>query len=352
MHCIERFILPALLVLPTVVSSAEPGTGADANWGQWRGPSMTGVAPLAKPPVEWSETENVRWKTALPGRGLSTPVIWGDRLFVTSAVEGGAPITPEKLADLQQELPDWVRKQGGRLPNAVHTFVLFALDLETGKTVWKRERDEMTSWSTPVMIEEDGVAQVVVAARGRSRGYRTTNGEILWELGGMTENVIPSPVYGDGLVHLMSGFRGNAMQALRLSEAQGDLTGTEESAVVWTYAGKNTPYTPSPLLYKGLLYFCRRNDAVLSCFGAKTGEVQYEGQPLEGLKGVYASPLGADGRVYLAGRNGACMVIEHGPQFKVLASNRLDDGFDASPVAVGDALYLRGLKHLYCLADE
>ena len=122
-------------------------------------------------------------------------------------------------------------------------------------------------------------------------------------------------------------------------------------ALVWTY-DQDTPYVPSSLLYDGALYFFKGNKAILSCLDARSGAVHYTQQRLEGLQGVYASPVAAAGRVYLTGRNGVVQVIKSGPQYEVLATNALDDSFDASPALVGDALYLRGHRALYCLAGD
>jgi outer membrane protein assembly factor BamB len=164
----------------------------------------------------------------------------------------------------------------------------------------------------------------------------------------LTENVIPTPVTDGERVYVMSGFRGNALLAIELGHT-GDLTETD--AVVWRHA-RSAPYVPSPLLYNGRLYFFASNNGILSCFEAKTGRPLINAERLEALAGVYASPLGAAGRVYLAGRNGAAVVLKESDAFQVLATNRLDDKFDASPVAVGKELYLRGLETLYCIAED
>lgn len=136
-----------LLVLSLVgwtVQSRAAGE-AESNWGQWRGPAMTGVAPIAHPPLMWSETENVRWKTPIPGRGLSSPVIWNDLVFVTTSVASGEAISAEKLAELQKELPDWVLKRGARLPRAVHDFILIAINRQTGASMWPAETAPLQS---------------------------------------------------------------------------------------------------------------------------------------------------------------------------------------------------------------
>ena len=145
----------------------------------------------------------------------------------------------------------------------------------------------------------------------------------------------------------MSGFRGNALLAIRLGKS-GDLTDSE--AIVWRH-NKATPYVPSPLLYGDKLYFFSNNNGVLSCFDALAGKPYYSEQRLEQIRNVYASPLGAAGRVYIAGRDGATLVIKNSDSLEVLATNKLDDGIDASPAAVGKELFLRGHENLYCIAE-
>jgi outer membrane protein assembly factor BamB len=224
---------------------------------------------------------------------------------------------------------------------------IVALDAKTGDELWRKSRDEPTSWATPLVVERDGKAQVVSSATNRVRSYDLATGELLWEASGMTANAIPTPVHSDGLVYVTSGFRGNALLAVRLADARGDITGTP--AIAWSY-DRDTPYVPSPLLYGAQLYILKSNDGILTAFDAKTGERHY-GERLAGVPNVYASPLGAAGRIYVAGRDGAVAVVRSGPKFELLAVNELDDDFDASPVAVDGELYLRG-KHLYRISED
>lgn len=224
-----------------------------------------------------------------------------------------------------------------------------ALDAGTGEERWRAARDEPTSWATPLVVEVDGRRQVVVNATNRVRAYDLETGAPVWEVGGMTVNVIPSPVSADGMLYVTSGFRGNALKAIRLSGAKGDLTGTP--AVVWSH-DRDTPYVPSPLLYRGVLYILKHNGGILTALDAATGEVLHGPERLEEIEGVYASPVGAAGRIYVVGRNGATAVLEAGPRPKVLAVNPLDDRFDASPAVAGGEIFLRGRRHLYAIAES
>lgn len=221
-------------------------------------------------------------------------------------------------------------------------------DKKTGAERWRKERDEPTNWSTPVGLTHNGVAQVVISATNRIRSYALATGEVLWECGGMTTNVIPTPTVGHGMVFAISGFRGNALKAIRLGRT-GDLTDTD--AVAWSYDAK-CPYVPSALLSGDRLWFFSQNTGLLTCLDAKTGKVLIDAERVEGLTGVYASPIAADGRIYLLGRNGEAVVIKDAATYEVLATNKLDDKFDASPVAVGGSLLLRGHQHLYCIEGK
>lgn len=223
-----------------------------------------------------------------------------------------------------------------------------ALDKQTGEERWRQTRDEPTSWSTPLILEHEGVAQAIVSATNRIRSYELATGKVLWECGGMTTNVIPTPVSGFGLVHAISGFRGAALLAIKLGST-GDLTGTE--AIAWRH-DKGTPYVPSPLLSGERLYFHAGNTGTLSCFNAKTGQAFYETQRIEELLGgVYASPVAAAGHVYLTGRDGKSVVIKDADTLEVVAANRLEDRFDASPAIAGGELFLRGHEFVYCIGE-
>jgi|ERR1041385_2875895 hypothetical protein len=115
---------------------------------------------------------------------------------------------------------------------------------------------------------------------------------------------------------------------------------------------KSTPYVPSPLLYGDRLYFCANNNGIFSCFDAKSGQAGVDAERIDTLQGAYASPVGANGRVYLVGRNGVTVVLKEPDKLEPLATNRLDERFDASPAIAGKDLFLRGHEHLYCITDK
>ena len=146
-----------------------------------------------------------------------------------------------------------------------------------------------------------------------------------------------------------AGFRGNSLLAIRVEEAQDDITGSP--AIAWQY-DRDTPYVPSPLLYGDALYFLKGNNGILTRMDASTGALHYGPIRLEKVPNVYASPVGAAGRIYVVGREGATAVIEHGNPFKLHAVNQLEDGFDASPAIVDGEIYLRGQRYLYRISEN
>jgi len=247
----------------------------------------------------------------------STPVLSGDRLVIVWDHLGGS-------------------------------FVV-ALDATSGRELWRVPRDEIDTWATPLVVEQDGRRQAVVPGMKKIRSYDLESGSVVWESKGVTMNPIPSPVFGDGLVFVTSGFQGNNLKAIRLAGAKGDITGTD--AIVWTL-DRDTPYVPSPLLYDGILYLLKTNSGILSAFDATTGTPHYQLQRLQGIPEVFASPVGAGGRVYIAGRDGVVLVLRNSKTYEIVSSNKLDDGFDASPALVDDAIYLRGYRNLYAIAAK
>ncbi|MFC1553697.1 PQQ-binding-like beta-propeller repeat protein, partial [candidate division KSB1 bacterium] len=225
---------------------------------------------------------------------------------------------------------------------------IVALDAATGKEIWRTDRDEGTSWMTPIVVEVAGKPQVITSATNRVRSYDLESGNLVWESEGLTNNVIPSPVEADGVVYVMSGYSGNKLLAIRLEGARGDISGTP--SILWSYTERNTPYTPSPLLLGDNLYFLRSNNGFLTCLNTADGQPHYENQRLDGISGVYSSPVGVNDRVYVLGRDGVTLVLSNGSEFNVLANNKLDDQFDSSPAIAGDEIFLRGYQYLYCIA--
>jgi outer membrane protein assembly factor BamB len=225
---------------------------------------------------------------------------------------------------------------------------IHAFDRKTGMELWKKNRDEKSSWTTPYVLQRDGKTQIIVNGSTAVRSYDPKTGDVLWQCSGLGVNVSPMVVTDETTVYAMSGQRTSpAALAIKLGGA-GDLTGTD--AVRWKVT-RGTPYASSPLLYGGNLYFFQHVNALLTCLDATTGEPHYSQERLEGMTSVYASPIGVNDRIYLAGREGTTLVIEKSKALRILASNKLNDGLDASPAVVGNELFLRGRTNLYCIAQ-
>ncbi|MDE0315319.1 MAG: PQQ-binding-like beta-propeller repeat protein [Candidatus Poribacteria bacterium] len=263
----------------------------------------------------WEKDIGQMRKAGTFGEG-SCPVIYGDAIIVLQDHQGQSFIT--------------------------------ALDKHTGDELWRMDRDEPTTWASPIVVDYNDISQVIVPATNRTRSYDLANGALVWECGGMTRNVIPSPMHKDGHIYVISGHGGSSLQSINLELASGDITGTE--AVNWHY-DRDTPYVPSPLLSGNIIYFLKRNGNLLTAIDRNSGEVLYGPERVKGVSNVYASIVGAAGRVYIAGRDGNVAVLKDGPALEVIALNNLNDSFNASPAIVGSELYLRGTKYLYCIAE-
>ena len=224
---------------------------------------------------------------------------------------------------------------------------IYALNKGTGETIWEKGRDEKSSWATPLPVDVNGKMEVVTSATNFVRSYDVKTGDLIWQCSGQTGNVVPSPVVGFGKVFCTSGFRGSALQAIELGRT-GDLSGSD--AITWQ-VNEATPYVPSPLLYGDKIYVCSVNRAIISCYQAQTGKVNFVKHRLEGMGEIFASPVGAAERVYFVGQNGRTQVIKLSEKLQVLATNTLVDKFDCSPAIVGDELFLKGKEHLYCITD-
>ena len=433
-----------LLCSATVAASADFNSEKLDNWHQWRGPNADGSAPRANPPTKWDERTNIKWKVKVPGKGSSTPAVWGDRVFVLTAVK-----TDRIAKDSELPKPDprfetktnpprnfykfhvlcfdrrtgkklWEKLAAERVPHEgthethsyaagspttdgeflyasfgsfgtycydldgnpiwnrdlgpLHTRLgwgeavtpvisgdslllnydqesdsaLYCLDAHTGTDKWVAKRDEKTSWNTPLVVSHGGKTQVITSGTNRIHSYDLASGEMVWECGGMTVNPIPSALSFNDTVIVMSGYRGAAAVSIPLS-AKGDLG--KDGKVNWRYAS-GTPYVPSAALVGDKLYFTERNEATLTVLDAKTGKPVIDKERLPNVRSFYGSPIAAAGRVYFTDQGGVTLVLKAGNEVEVLSVNRLEDKFDASPVAVGKQLFLRGHSNLYCIEEQ
>ena len=224
----------------------------------------------------------------------------------------------------------------------------YALDADTGETVWERDRDEPTTWNTPLVVDAAGRTQVILNGTNRTRSYDFETGEVIWECGGQGTNPIASPVAHEGLTICMTGHREPALYAIPL-DAQGDVTGSDKIAWHKQEAG---PYVPSPLLYGDRLYYNKGNTGIMSCVNPQTGEPMIDQRRLPEIDNMYASPVGAAGRAYFTSRSGTTLVLRDADELEVLATNTVGEPVDASPAIVDNEIYIRGEHHLFCISEE
>ena len=439
----------ALLGINLSLKAADIAKAKASNWHHWRGPDANGVAPTAKPPTHWSEKKNVRWKAPVEGFGTSTPIVWGNKVFLLAAINTGKvdpslprpEDQPKRVFDITHPNTTYEfivlcldRKMGKILWRRVATRLiphegthrdnnfasaspttdgerlycwfgsagLFCYDLEgkkiwernlgkvkigaslgegcspvlhkgklvlvrdnrgqstihvlnakNGETIWMKNRNTRNGWSTPAVVEHEGKNQVITTASRQKEGDRSNpgkvisydleNGNVMWECSGLTDNAIPCPIVEDGVAYCMTGYQGFSLLAVPIS-GKGD----QSENILWS-GNLGTPYVPSAVLYDGLLYFTQSNQAILSCVDAKTGKVLMERTRIKGLSNVYASLSGAGNHVYVFGRYGKTAVIKRTGKFDLVSTNTLADRFDASPAFVGNQLFLRGYRFLYCI---
>lgn len=434
MSVFRTFFLLAYGLIPFgLVLSVLNSSGGD-NWPQWRGPYDTGVAATAVR-THWSDTENVKWKIDLPGRGLSSPVIWHDKIFLTNAVPIGSdevvnrtsklmpvhrfevlciskdtgktlwvrvaktarphenyhprygsfasnsPVTDGRLLyayfgsrgvfaydldgtliwqkDLGIEMRKILQFGEGTAPVLHGDTLLLKLDHQgdstiialnkmTGEEIWRRHRDEISSWSAPLVVDYEGRTQAVVSGTTKTRSYDLATGEIIWEASGLGRNVIPNPVRQDSIVLVMSGYRAPNLQAILLG-GSGDITNSNR--ILWTNQRANS-YTASPVLSQGRLYFVTDN-GFASCFNATDGTSYYHQQRLPGSPTLKASPVGAGDKIYIATENGTVIVLEMGEKFKTVAVNQMGNhSFIASPAIAGGEIFFRSETTLFAIDAE
>jgi len=421
-----------VLLLPFLLVTC--AAAAPQNWPQFRGPDSSGVAADdPRLPDRWSKTENVAWKAEIPGRGWSSPVVWGDSVFLTSVVStapeepakkglyfGGnrpAPPTVEHRwmvygvdfkggkilweREVHQGVPQsarhlknsyasetpatdgehvyayfgnvgvfcfdfkgkllWSQRYGpvstrygwgtaaspvlyrGRLyivsDNDDKSF-LAALDAKTGREIWRAGRDEKSNWSTPYVWEHDGKAEIVTNGTGRIRSY-DLDGKLLWDEGGGSDIVIPTPFSRFGLLYVTSGYVGDQKRPVYALQPGGKMA--------WSLPQAG-PYNPSPIIY-GDYYYTLLDRGFFTCHEARTGKEVYGRQRIDPEAAAFtASPWAYNNRIFALSEDGDTYVIQAGPEFKVLGKNSLDEMSMATPAIAGGSLILRTASRLYRIA--
>ena len=445
----------------TIVRTAGPAKGAlpraghpAGPWPSFRGPEASGNADGQHLPDRWSPTsgEGILWRTPIPGLAHSSPILWGDLVFVTTAISSRAKATfkpglygdgdasedqsshrwvlyaldkrtgrirwartaaqgePRNKRHIKSTYASaspatdgrivvaWFGSQGlfaydvdgglrwavdlGRLDMGAYDIpayewgpasspiiwnnlvivqcdtqadsFLLALDAATGETVWKTPREELPSWGTPTVVNTPAGPELITNASNFVRGYDPRSGRELWRLGGSSKITAPTPIFSGGL-HIVASGRAPERPIFAVRPgAQGDLTltkgETESSHVAWRKTGRGS-YMPTPLAYRGLLYVLA-NNGVLDAYEIATGkEIYRQRLPLVG-SGFSASPVAADGKIYLSNEDGEMLVITAGPAFAHIATNSMKETLMATPALSEGVMYVRGASTLFAISKR
>ena len=441
-------------VLGAVVSGQE-------EWPQFRGLHAGVVADDPALPDSWSETDNVVWKIDLPGFSWSSPVVWGDHIFITSAISAGEEPPPIKglydpgmengsegssnehrwmLYDIdfntgrvrwQRELHSAPPPMKRHLKNSfasetpvtdgrrvyvyfgsigllgafnmsgetvwlnevdVHNTLLemgtaaspvlhdnrlyivndnttrsfmAAFDKDTGEEIWQVERDEQgQNWSTPFVWQNTLRTELVTSGTQGVRSY-DLDGNMLWEIHGMSGLTIPTPFTSHGLLYISSGYPGGGVRpvyAIRPG-ASGDISIWSEDAmaggitsgfpgpltssdhIAWSYPLLGT-YNTSAIVY-GDYYYTLLDRGFFLSHDAMTGEEVYGRQRLEIGNGFTASPWAYNGKIFLLSEDGDTYVIKAGAEFEILHKNSLNEMSLATPSVARGSVILRTQSKLY-----
>ena len=426
------------------------GPAAAQNWPRFRGPNGSGITDSDPLPTTWDAVkgDGVLWKAALPGVGHSSPVVWGDRIFVTTALssatntnynpkaEGTQPSTDESIhewrvlaLDKQSGRVVWSRTAHRGVPkrkrhikatqaNAspvtdgrivvasfgseglyaydMHGTLLWKQDLgildpgyagqpdlswgfatspiiyrdlvilqcdiqqnsfiiafnaKDGTRAWRADRDELPAWSTPAVHEGKARTDLVTSGSKYYRGYDPITGRELWRLRDDTQVKVPSPVIAGELFFLSGGNpRGRDFYAVRAG-ASGDISvtsGQQPGAAIAWHKSRGSSYTPTPLVYDGLLYVCNDN-GVLTVYDAVSGAQIYANRIGTSNSTFSASPVAGRGHIYLSSEDGDVHVIKAGRTYELVATNRMGEALMATPAISDGILIIRGQQHLYAV---
>ncbi len=427
-----------------------PGTG---NWPSFRGEYASGVADGQNLPDHWDGDSlvNVKWKVRIPGLAHSSPVIWEEKLFVTSAKSSkpdasfrhglygdgdasedvsihqwqvhcldkktgkilweqtaykGAPKEKRHIkATYANSTPAtdgryvvaffgshglyaydvdgnflW-KKDFGHLDVGAYDvpsfewgtasspiiyenlvivqcdtqgedFVL-ACDIKTGRTVWKTLRDELPSWGTPTIYPNPGRIELITNASHFIRGYDPLTGQELWRLGGSSQITAPTPIFSKNLIIVASGRRPERPIFAIRAGANGNITlandSTSNKFVAWSKVRRGS-YMPTPIIYRGYLYVCA-NNGLFDCYELETGNEIYRQRVTHSGGGFSASPVAADGKIYLPGEDGDIFIVKAGPEFEVLGANSMGERLMATPALSKRVMYVRAEKHLFAIGQ-
>jgi outer membrane protein assembly factor BamB len=436
-------ILILILSIPLTINAQ--------NWPSFRGPNASGVVEGTKPPVNWDveKAQNVLWKTAIPGLSHSSPIVWGNRIYLITAIpsdmkvsfsakdkgiglanddvkhtwriysidkqtgrviwdrtayEGvprakrhvkatqanSTPVTDgryvvalfgseglaaydtngkllwkQDLGVLNPGLWDDKSSSWGHASSPIiyrHLVIvqadghkqsfLSAFNLKDGKQAWRVDRNEITSWTTPTIYEGKNRTELIVNGGRYIRGYDPLTGKELWRFADNDTQVkMQAPLVAHDLIYITGGYPpGRAMYAFRPG-AVGDISlksgETKNDFIAWSTAN-GSPYTPTPIIY-GDLFYALADNGVLSAYDAKTGERIYQQRLPSSFS---ASPVAADGRLYLASEDGDVFVVKAGRQYELLARNVMGQPLMGTPAISQGMIILRGENTIYALGDR
>jgi outer membrane protein assembly factor BamB len=231
---------------------------------------------------------------------------------------------------------------------------LLALDAATGKTAWKTDREEIPSWGTPTVVNTSTGPQLITNASNYIRGYDPRNGKELWRLGGSSKITAPTPVFSEDLIVVVSGRGPERPIFVVRPNARGDVTlpngKTTSDSIVWSMTGRGS-YMPTPLVYKGTLYVLG-NNGLFDAYDLKTGkEVYRQRLPTIG-SGFSASPIAADGKIYLSNEDGEMLVIAAGEKFSHISTNSMGELLMATPALSEGVMYVRSSESLFAIGRK
>ena len=438
---IRRLTLGIMLLSFSSLATAQ-------EWPQFRGPDASGVvADNAQLPESWSRTDNVAWRTEIPGLGWSSPIVTNGLIVFTTVVSDGDVEFPEGgwygggerdipadthhwliyALDLDTGEPRWTTEVHSGAPQSSHhvknTFAsespvtdgerlyvmfgnlgIYALDFngtvlwsrelgtsatrngwgtagspvvhdgrlyvvvdtddqsyiaalsgETGAEVWRTDRDEGSNWSTPYIWEHAQQTEIVTLGTDKVRSYNL-DGELLWELSGMSSIVIPTPITAHGMLYIESGYIADFFRpvyAIRPG-ASGDISLQEglssNEYVAWSLE-QGGSYHPSPLVY-GDYYYTLLDRGLMTCHDARTGEEIYGRQRITVGEGFTSSPWAYNGKIFALSESGTTYVIEAGREFRIIGENELDEFTMATPAILNDSLIIRTSEAVYRIANR
>jgi outer membrane protein assembly factor BamB len=439
-----------------IVFAAVCAVAAAQNWPSFRGPKASGVADGMNPPVTFDgkESRNLAWKTAIPGLSVSSPIVWGDRVIVTTAISSdpkpfrhglygdvepsndtakhtwkvyaldrktgkivweqtaweGAPKTKRHTKSSQatctpatdgKHVAVWFGSEGlfvfdfatGKqlwkkdlgLMNAgwfydpdyewgvgaspiIHkdnvivqadiqkNSFIAAFDVKSGKELWRTQRDEIPSWSTPTVYEGKTGAELVTNGTNALRGYDPTTGKELWSISGEkfnSEITIGVPYVAHDLIFMSAGYPPTQPIFAIKPGLRGKVTVTDEpnpQAFAWKVK-RGGPYIPTSIVYGDHLYTIQ-NNGILACYEAKTGKRLYQNRLSEKSSAHSASPVASDGKLYFAAEDGDLFVVKAGPVFELLASNSVGEVLMATPAVTEKLLIVRGQNHVFAFENK